>query len=84
MTARLEGEYNVQTELEALPYKLARWVSSTAADAENAIESLPWGRGLLRLVDSQRRLLALFNSQYTLDYCIDKYPKVQFSRSPVI
>lgn len=84
VTARLEGEYNVQTELEALPYKLARWVSSTAADAENAIESLPWGRGLLRLVDSQRRLLALFNSQYTLDYCIDKYPKVQFSRSPVI
>ncbi len=73
--ARLEAEYTVTTILEALPYRLARWVEGTAED----VERLPWGHGLLRTRDSDERLVALFKSQFDLNYCLEKYPAVKLA-----
>jgi peptide chain release factor 3 len=70
--ARLEAEYTVTTILESLPYRLARWVEGEAED----VERLPWGHGLLRTRDSDERLVALFKSQFDLNYCLEKYPAV--------
>ena len=71
--ARLDTEYGVTTVLEPLPYKLARWLEGPA----DALENLPWGHGLLRARDSQDRLVALFRSQFDLNYCLEKYPAVR-------
>jgi peptide chain release factor 3 len=72
--ARLETEYGVKTILEPLSYKLARWLDGPA----DAIERLPWGHGLLRARDARDRLLALFRSQFDLNYCLEKYPGVKY------
>jgi len=72
--ARLEAEYGVTTVLEALPYKLARWLEGP----EEVLENLPWSHGLLRARDSEERLVALFRSQFDLNYCLEKFPAVQY------
>jgi peptide chain release factor 3 len=72
--ARLDTEYGVKTIIEPLPYKLARWLDGPP----DAIERLPWGHGLLRARDRQERLLALFRSQFDLNYCLEKYPGVKY------
>ncbi len=72
--ARLEAEYTVKTIIEELPYKVARWLEGKAED----VDRLPWGHGLLRLRDGQGRLLALFRSQFDLNYCLEKHPAVKY------
>ena len=72
--ARLEAEYGVKSILEPLPYKLARWLDGPP----DAIDRLPWGHGLLRARDGRDRLVALFRSQFDLNYCLEKYPAVQY------
>jgi peptide chain release factor 3 len=72
--ARLEAEYGVTSVLEALPYKLARWLEGP----EEILENLPWGHGLLRTRDSEDRLVALFRSQFDLNYCLEKFPAVRY------
>ncbi|MEK7324384.1 MAG: peptide chain release factor 3 [Chloroflexota bacterium] len=72
--ARLEAEYGVATILEPLPYRFSRWVNGPADE----VDRLPWGHGLLKARDSQERLVALFKSQFDLDYCLQKFPEVKF------
>ena len=72
--ARLEAEYGVTAVIEPLNYKLARWIDG---DPET-LDKLPWGHGLLRARDADDRLVALFRSQFDLDYCRDKYPSVTY------
>ena len=72
--ARLEAEYGVATILEPLPYRFSRWVDGPA----DMVDRLPWGHGLLKARDSQERLVALFKSQFDLDYCLQKFPEVKF------
>jgi peptide chain release factor 3 len=72
--ARLETEYGVKTILEPLTYKLARWLEGPSDE----IDRLPWGHGLLRARDGQERLVALFRSQFDLNYCVEKYPGVKY------
>jgi len=74
--ARLEAEYSVATALEPLGYRFSRWVDGPA----DSIDRLPWGHGLHRLRDDHNRLVALFNSQFDLDYCLQKYPEVTFRK----
>ena len=73
--ARLDTEYGVTTVVEPMPYKLARWIDGPAEE----LERLPWGHGLLRARDGQDRLLALFRSQFDLNYCLEKYPGVSYA-----
>jgi len=75
--ARLEGEYGVATTLEPLSYRFSRW----AEGPEEALDRLPWGHGLHRVRDNENRLVALFNSQFDLDYVLQKYPEVTFRKS---
>jgi peptide chain release factor 3 len=75
--ARLETEYGVSTVIEPLAYKLARWLEGEA----EVLDRLPWGHGLLRARDRQGRLVALFRSQFDLDYCVEKFPAVQYQRA---
>jgi peptide chain release factor 3 len=72
--ARLETEYGVTALVEPLSYKLARWLHG---DPET-IDRLPWGYGLLRARDGDGRLVALFRSQFDLDYCREKYPGLTY------
>ncbi len=74
--ARLESEYGVTTQIEPLSYRFSRWVEGSA----EVIERLPWGHGLQRARDNADRLVALFNSQFDLDYCLQKFPEVVFRR----
>ncbi len=75
--ARLETEYRVKTKLDMLPHRLACWVTGDEAD----IELLPWRYALLRVVDANGRLVALFNSEHELTYYQNKYPDITFSRT---
>ncbi|HLF02072.1 MAG TPA: peptide chain release factor 3 [Anaerolineales bacterium] len=73
---RLESEYGVATVLEPMSYKFSRWVEGPEA----VIDRLPWGHGLHRVRDNADRLVALFNSQFDLDYCLGKFPEVRFRK----
>ena len=75
--ARLEAEYGVTTILEPLNYKFARWIDGPP----DVIERMPWGHGLLRARDNQDNLVALFRSQFDLDYTRDKFPEVTYAAS---
>jgi peptide chain release factor 3 len=72
--ARLEGEYNVLTRLELLPHQVSRWVEGD----DDEIEKLPWRYSLMRTLDKDERLVALFNSQHEFNYYQNKHPKIQF------
>ena len=72
--ARLEAEYNVPTRLEMLPYREARLVEGP----EDIVEDLPWDYGLVRTEDQAGRLIALFRSEFEVNYYRDKYPAVSF------
>jgi peptide chain release factor 3 len=74
--ARLDSEYGVSTSVEPLTYRLSRW----AEGPEEALERLPWGHGLHKVRDHEDRLVALFNSQFDLDYCLQKFPEVIFKK----
>ncbi|HUN23641.1 MAG TPA: peptide chain release factor 3 [Anaerolineales bacterium] len=75
--ARLDGEYNVPTTIEPLSYKVSRWLEGE----ESEIEKLPWGRGMVQTRDREQRLVALFRSQYDLEYCQEKFPKLKYLRT---
>ncbi|MDJ0755541.1 MAG: peptide chain release factor 3 [Ardenticatenaceae bacterium] len=72
--ARLLDEYRVKTRLDRLPHQLARWVEGP----EDEIEQLPWRYGLLKTVDRDERLVALFSSPHELDYYAGKFPNITF------
>lgn len=72
--ARLEDEYGVHTRLDRLPHKLSRWVEGP----EDVIDQLPWRYGLLKAVDFEDRVVALFNSEHELGYYGEKYPAISF------
>ncbi len=72
--ARLESEYSVATILEPLGYRFSRWVDGPP----EVIDQLPWGHGLQKVRDTAGRLVALFHSQFDLDYCLQKFPEVTF------
>ncbi len=77
VVARLEGEYNVKVKLERLPHQLSRWVEGD----DKEIEKLPWRYGLLRCVDQERRLVAVFNSVHELGFYQEKHPDILFKES---
>ncbi|MCC7362370.1 MAG: peptide chain release factor 3 [Anaerolineales bacterium] len=75
--ARLEQEYGVNAVVEPLTYKVARWIEGPP----EALERLPWGHGLLRTRDLAGCLVALFRSPFDLNYCLEKFPEVQYLQS---
>ena len=75
MQSRLESEYNVETTVTTLPYKLARWVDRDVEDVAMKM-NLP-SRSKIA-TDSAGRAVVLFSSQWELDYAEKENPGVAF------
>jgi len=75
MQSRLESEYNVETTVTTLPYKLARWIDRDVHDVATKL-NLPSRSKLC--VDSAGRVVVLFSSQWELDYAEKENPGVKF------
>jgi peptide chain release factor 3 len=71
---RLSEEYGVTTRREMLPHQLSRWVEGPEAQ----IELLPWRYSMMRTVDENGRLVALFSSPHELNFYAEKYPEIAF------
>jgi peptide chain release factor 3 len=74
VVARLAAEYNVETTIEPLPYMAARWVIATEEELAKAV----WPAQSLRTRDRYDHLVLLFNSQWEMNYAIEKNPHLQF------
>jgi peptide chain release factor 3 len=72
---RLESEYNAESSLEWLPFKIARWVKGEAQDRE----LLEVSYSALRVVDSSGRDAVLFRSRWDAEYCAKENPRLRFS-----
>ncbi|SUA73342.1 Peptide chain release factor 3 [Nocardia otitidiscaviarum] len=70
VTARMQAEFNVETQLDRLPYSLAR-----RTDAESAPE-LSRQRGVEVFTRSDGVLLALFGDKWKLQYIQKELPKL--------
>ena len=73
--ARLKEEYGVEAQLERLSFTAARWVEGDEATMPPLVLT---SRGALRCRDGRGRLVILFASQWDMDYCVEKNPKVVF------
>lgn len=74
---RLEHEYGVKTQLEAIPYQLARFVTGP----EDQIAKLPWQSSARRTEDLDGNLVALFTSKHALGFYTDKFPDIHFTET---
>jgi peptide chain release factor 3 len=72
---RLETEYNTPTDLQWLPYKLARWIATPGVDPDKL--KLPYTAKAVR--DQLGCLAVLFTSTWEADYCRKENPDVEFS-----
>ncbi len=72
--ARLESEYNVPTELEALGLELARWVTGPA----ESIQRIPVRSDVILARDSEENFVALFSEPFYLRYTAEKFPELSF------
>ena len=77
VVARLAAEYAVETLLERLPFRVARWVSGEPA----AIAQAYWPyAGTLRLRDREERLIVLFHSERDASYFAERNPELGVKR----
>jgi peptide chain release factor 3 len=74
LRSRLETEYDVETTIQMLPYKIARWVPG---DIDEVVKlSLPSKSRLA--VDKSGHAVVLFSSQWELDFAQKENPGVEF------
>ncbi len=71
---RLESEYNVETILEPLPYRLARWIEGTPEDIAN----IDWYFDTVGVKDHHGRFIILFKNEWGCDNMIERNPNVKF------
>jgi peptide chain release factor 3 len=72
---RLEHEYNTQTDIAAMPFQLARWVTATPEQTRDA--RLPFGAKVVK--DQHGYTAILFKSQWDADYFQRENPDVRLS-----
>ncbi|MGV9412672.1 peptide chain release factor 3 [Nocardia sp. NPDC003693] len=70
VTARMKSEFSVETQLDNLPYSLAR-----RTDAESA-EELDRQRGVEVFTRTDGAILALFSDKWRLQYIVKEFPKL--------
>jgi peptide chain release factor 3 len=77
---RLENEYGAPSKLEFTNYKVLRWVSpGIPADV---INNLLLPAGAAWAYDSEERLVLLLTSEWSLNYFIEKNPKINLQDIP--
>ena len=74
LRSRLETEYNVETTIVSLPYKLARWVPGDV----DAVARLTLPSRSRVAVDRDGHAVVLFTSDWELDYATKENPGVEF------
>ncbi len=76
---RLKDEYGADSYLDAMPWKLLRWVDSSLSD-EQLKELVPQGGAFCR--DDQDRRAILFPTPWSLKYFSEKNAEVRLLDSP--
>ena len=64
----------MQTETEALPYELARWVSGP----EEMVQRITSRSDVILTRDSDDNYVALFREPFYLRYTLEKFPDLKF------
>ena len=64
----------METHLERTPYGFARWVEGTP----EALAAAHWGMGTRRVQDDAGNLVVLFESEWGMNYLIEKHPDLTF------
>ena len=77
---RLETEYGAESRLEQTNYKVLRWLSPEIGSEIQSQTLLPAGAAWA--VDSEERTVILFTSEWSLNYFIERNPKVELSNNP--
>ena len=72
---RLESEYNTTTDIEWLPYKLARWIDQPAEKLEEL--KLPYNAKIVR--DQLGHHAVLFQSKWEAEYAEKQNPTCRFA-----
>ena len=76
---RLETEYGVETVVEPAPFGYVRWLE---AGNEAALKEVFWPNNCRRMVDDSGNPCVLFESEWGMNYLIEKHPEVAFLESP--
>jgi peptide chain release factor 3 len=71
---RLESEYGAKTNVQRMPYRIARWIEGDEA----ALENLEIPTNAVRTIDHFGHPVVLFGAEWDLEYCKKQNPKVQF------
>jgi len=74
LRSRLETEYNVETTIQELPYKMARWIDRDVADVAKL--TLPSKSRIA--VDNAGQPVVLFSSAWELEYAEKENPGLEF------
>jgi peptide chain release factor 3 len=74
VSARLAAEYNVETQIDSLPYVAARWVTGSP----EALAAAKYPSQAQRTEDRFGNLVVLFTSTWELNYCMENNPKLNF------
>ena len=74
LRSRLETEYDVETTIQELPYKIARWVDRDVDDVAKL--NLP-SRSRVA-VDRSGHPVVLFSSDWEMDYAMKENPGVEW------
>ncbi len=74
LAARLKDEYNVEADVDSLPYTAARWV---VGPPEKIAAMAASTSGTRSATDREGRPVMLFESEWALDYCARNNPDVQ-------
>ena len=74
VVARLAAEYQVEARIEALDYTCARWVKAD----DPGLATAHWPPQSLRGRDRRGNIVALFSSEWAMNYCIEKNPQITF------
>ncbi len=71
---RLENEYNVAIKLDRKGYSRARWLHSVTPELETLLPMI--------VNDESKRPVALFNSDYEIQYARDRYKDLELLEQP--
>jgi peptide chain release factor 3 len=77
---RLQDEYGAESRMEQTSWKVLRWVSPENTDVEISSVVLPAGAAFA--YDSEERLVLLLTSDWSLNYFMEKHPKIRLSDIP--
>ncbi len=77
---RLQDEYGAESRMEQTSWKVLRWISPEHSDEEISQIILPAGAVLA--YDLENKLVILFTSDWSLNYFIEKHPKIMLSDIP--